>query len=151
MGSVAPSLTPFAPELAARFPACIPWTGCSLPVSEDQPVVPQPRGMLPCLLLSCALKKVDKIFRKNLPGRRANLRSHLVRSKTRHLMVPCRHFRRVHLFAIVGVARQAPLSMGFSRQESWSCCHALLQGLPHPGMEPASLKSPALAGGFFTI
>ena len=23
--------------------------------------------------------------------------------------------------------------------------------LPDPGMEPASLKSPALAGGFFTI
>ena len=30
-------------------------------------------------------------------------------------------------------------------------CHALLQGdLPHPGIEPASLMSPALAGGFFT-
>ena len=26
-------------------------------------------------------------------------------------------------------ARQAPLSMGFSRQEHWSGCHALLQGI----------------------
>ena len=30
-------------------------------------------------------------------------------------------------------------------------CHALLQGnLPNPGLEPMSLKSPALAGGFLT-
>ena len=27
------------------------------------------------------------------------------------------------------VAHQAPLSMGFSRQEYWSRCHALLQGI----------------------
>ena len=27
------------------------------------------------------------------------------------------------------VARQAPLSMGFSRQEYWSGCHARLQGV----------------------
>ena len=45
------------------------------------------------------------------------------------------------------VAHQAPLSLGFSRQEYWS-------GLPHPspgdppdpGIEPTSLMSPALAG-----
>ena len=48
------------------------------------------------------------------------------------------------------VARQAPLSMGFSRQEHWSGCHFLLQDLPNPGIEPASLTSPALAGRFFT-
>ena len=49
------------------------------------------------------------------------------------------------------VALQPPLSMGFSRQDYWS-------GLPcpppedpnDPGMEPVSLLSPALAGGFFT-
>ena len=47
-----------------------------------------------------------------------------------------------------GLAHQAPLSMGFPRQEYWS-------GLPfpspgdilNPGIKPAS---PALAGGFFT-
>ena len=45
------------------------------------------------------------------------------------------------------VALQAPLSMGFSRQEYWSDCHTLLQGgLPDPGIEPTSHKSPALAG-----
>ena len=49
------------------------------------------------------------------------------------------------------VARQTPLSMGFSRQEYWSGLPFLSPGdLPYPGIEPGSLTSPALAGGFFT-
>ena len=41
--------------------------------------------------------------------------------------------------------------MGFSRQEYWSGLPCPLPGdLPNPGIEPASLMSPALAGGFFT-
>ena len=49
------------------------------------------------------------------------------------------------------VARQGPLSVGFSRQEFWSGLPFPSQGdLPKPGTEPASLASPALAGGFFT-
>ena len=47
------------------------------------------------------------------------------------------------------VARQAPLSMGFPRQEYWSEFPFPSPGeLPDPGIEP---PSPALAGGFFTI
>ena len=62
-------------------------------------------------------------------------------------MVSC-----VQLFATLWtVALQAPLSMGFPRQENWN-------GLPFPppedlsdpGIEPVSPVSPALAGGFFT-
>ena len=71
-----------------------------------------------------------------------------------HLIEPCvlSRFSRVQLFAFPWtVAHQALLSMGFSRQEHWS-------GLPCPppgdrpdsGIEPISLLSPALAGGFFT-
>ena len=46
------------------------------------------------------------------------------------------------------VARQAPLFMGFSRQEYWSELPFLPPGdLPDPGIKPTSL---ALAGGFFT-
>ena len=42
--------------------------------------------------------------------------------------------------------------MGFSRQEYWVGCHALLQrNLPDLVTEPGSLMSPALAGRFFTI
>ena len=49
------------------------------------------------------------------------------------------------------VALQAPLSMGFPRQEFWSGLPFRPPGdLPRPGMEAASLASPALEGGFFT-
>ena len=49
------------------------------------------------------------------------------------------------------VARQAPLSTGFSRQDSWSGLPFPSPGdLPDPGIEPTSPVSPALAGGFFT-
>ena len=49
------------------------------------------------------------------------------------------------------VAHQTTLSVGFSRQESWSGLPCPPPGnLPDPGMEPESLMSPALAGGFFT-
>ena len=49
------------------------------------------------------------------------------------------------------VACQAPLSMDFSRQEYWSGLPFPSPGnLSEPGIEPASLKSPALAGEFFT-
>ena len=59
---------------------------------------------------------------------------------------------RYPTLSILGtIACHVPLSMGFSRQESWS-------GLPFPPPrdvpkswnEPLSLLSPALAGGFFT-
>ena len=58
----------------------------------------------------------------------------------------------VRLFATPwSVARQAPLSMGLSRQEYWSGLPFHTQeDLPHPGIEPATLTSPALAGRFFT-
>ena len=48
------------------------------------------------------------------------------------------------------VAHQAPLSV-FPRQEYWSGLPFSPPGdLPDPGIEPVSLMSPALAGGFFT-
>ena len=61
-------------------------------------------------------------------------------------------FIQVQLFAVPWtVAHQAPLSMGFSRQEYWSglpCPPP--RDLPNSGIEPLSLMSPALAGRFFT-
>ena len=61
-------------------------------------------------------------------------------------------FSHVRLFETLWIiAYQAPLSMGFSRQECWSGLSCPPPGdLPNPGMEPTSLKSPALAGKFFT-
>ena len=61
-------------------------------------------------------------------------------------------FSHVWIFATPWtVARQAPLSMGFSRQVYWNglpCPPP--RDLPDPGIKPASLMSPAMAGGFFT-
>ena len=46
---------------------------------------------------------------------------------------------------------QAPVSLGFSRQQHGSGWpHPPPGGLPAPGVEPVSLRSPALASGFFT-
>jgi len=61
-------------------------------------------------------------------------------------------FSRVQLFATLWTrACQAPLSMGFSRQEYWSGLPCPPPGdLPNPGIEPKSLMSPALTGRFFT-
>ena len=47
--------------------------------------------------------------------------------------------------------RQASLSMGFSSQEYWSGLQCPPPGhVPNPGIKPVSLRSPALAGRFFT-
>ena len=58
------------------------------------------------------------------------------------------HVSHVRLFETLGiVALQAPLSMEFF----WSGLPCPPSGdLPGPGIEPVSLVSPALAGGFFT-
>ena len=63
------------------------------------------------------------------------------------------HFSHVLLFVTLWtVARQVPLSMGFSRQEFWSGLPCPPPGdLPKPGIKPASLTSPTLARRFFTI
>ena len=62
------------------------------------------------------------------------------------------HFSRVGLLVTLRtVACQDPLSVGFFRQEYWSGlpCHPP-GDLPDPGIQPMSLMSPALTGGFFT-
>ena len=61
-------------------------------------------------------------------------------------------FSHVRFFVTLWtVAWQALLSLGFSRHECWSELLCPPPGnLPHPGREPISLMSPALAGGFFT-
>ena len=58
------------------------------------------------------------------------------------------HFSPVQLFVTLWiVAHQAPLSMGFSRQEYWSGLPFPPPGdLPDPGIRPAFPASPALAG-----
>ena len=65
-----------------------------------------------------------------------------------HSCMHAQSLSHVRLFATPWtVAHQAPLSMGFFQQESWSGLPFPSPGdLPHPGIEPLSPVSPALAG-----
>ena len=65
-------------------------------------------------------------------------------------MLSC--FSHVHRFVILWiVAHQAPLSMGFSRQEYWSGLSFPSPGdLPNPRIKRTSLMSSALIGRFLT-
>ena len=60
-------------------------------------------------------------------------------------------FSYVQLFATLWtIARQASLSMEFSRQECWSGLPFLSPGdLPDPGIEPVSPTAPTLTARFF--
>ena len=70
---------------------------------------------------------------------------------TKHVLCCALSLSCVRLFVTPWtVAHQAPLSV-FPRQEYWSGLPFSPPGdLPDPGIEPVSLMSPALAGGFFT-
>ena len=69
---------------------------------------------------------------------------------TEHAAAAVPWLSRIRLFVTPWtVANQAPLSMGFPRQEYWGGVPFPSPGnFPDPGIEP---MSPALAGGFFTI
>ena len=91
------------------------------------------------------------VSRKNLRGGSPML---FVIYKIFYLPVCARvlsRFSCVQLFATLWtVAHQAPLSMGFFRQEYWSGLPCPPPGdLPNPGIEPTVLMSPALAGRSF--
>ena len=68
-----------------------------------------------------------------------------------HTCAMLSHFSHVQLCATLSTtACQAPVSMGFSRQESWRMLPCLPLGdLTNAGTEPTSLMSPQRAGSFF--
>ena len=68
------------------------------------------------------------------------------------LCVHAQLFSHVWIFATSRtVVRQAPLSMGFSKQECWSGFPLPPPGdLPNPQIKSKSPVAPALVGGFFT-
>ena len=95
------------------------------------------------------------IFQKKtyiLGCRKGNkLKNKLPKKKSRAFKCPVpaymlSHFSRVRFFATPWtVARQAPLSVEFSRQECWSGLPFLPPGhLPDPGIKPAAPEIPAL-------
>ena len=93
--------------------------------------------------------------------RRVGVQKSMKQSHTRQLANSCAsghtqqvlsHFSHIQLFATLWtVTHQDSPSMEFSRQEYWSgfpCPPP--EDLPDPGIEPPSLRSLALVGGFFT-
>ena len=63
----------------------------------------------------------------------------------------CTFGRVQHFVTLWTVAHQAPLSMGFSKQEYWVRCRLPTpRDLPDPGTELMSLVCSALAGRLFT-
>ena len=64
------------------------------------------------------------------------------------LTISCVHTQSLQsCLTLWTVAHEAPLSMGFSRQEYWSGLLCPPPGdLPNPGIKPTSPTSPALAG-----
>ena len=77
------------------------------------------------------------------------LETHLVSKLCLKEKVKVKSLGRIQLFATPwSVAHQAPLSMGFPRQDYWSELPFPFPGhLPNPGIK---LTSPALAGRFLT-
>ena len=75
-----------------------------------------------------------------------------IHNNINNVMCVCRVPSCVQLFATTGTgAHQAPLSMGFSRQEYWSGLPFLFPGdLPNPRIELMSPASPELTGRCFT-
>ena len=71
---------------------------------------------------------------------------------TNWLLLLLSHFSHVQLCATPWTsACPDTLSVEFSRQEHWSGLpYPFPEELPYPGIEPMSLKSPALEGGLFT-
>ena len=141
-----------------------PAQACRVQVTENLNTHWNTHVLFPALLISyLVLNKLRKV---------GDLSKRLLSCSLTTLLTPCRptmHHRRLGSWAsgptqmravtsVVSnsatpwtVACQAPLSMGFSRQEYWSGlpCPSP-RDLPNPGIEPASLGSPALAGEFFT-
>ena len=87
------------------------------------------------------------------PPRKPRLWFQILAQTINNLYVCAQLLSCVQLFMIPWtVAHQAPLPMGFPRQEYWSGLPFPLSGdLSIPGIKPTSPASPALAGGYFTI
>ena len=95
---------------------------------------------LPCVISKLwVLRNVPPLSQKpfevlNLPHQPLYWR------QARYVYVRAQCFSRIQLFVTPWtIARQTPLSMGFSRQEYWSGLPFPPTGdLPHPGMEPTA-------------
>ena len=121
--------------------------GSEVKVAQSCPTLCNPmdytvHGILQARILEWVVFPFSRVSNPGLPHCRQIL----------YYLLLLSHFSHVWLFTTLWtVARQAPVSVGFSRQEYWSGLPCPFPGdLPDLGIEPTSLRSPALAGGFYT-
>ena len=118
------------------------WSGLPFSTPGDLPTP----GIEPASLASPAL--ADGFFTTMPPGKPQVLITYLFYICA--CVLSCFSYVRLTVTPWT-VAHQTALSKGFSRQEYWSVLLFPSPGdLPNPGIETASLASPALAGRFFT-
>ena len=119
--------------------------GLSLPVWNPSTSADQLGTLSLTLCLSLLIRKMGLIKIAVLEIIDSINNSQLLKST---IVATVCYFSCVQCFATLWtVACQAPLSMGFSKQEYWSRLPWPTPGdLPDPGIKPASLRSPTLAG-----
>ena len=112
-----------------------------------------PEGMHPCHVWCSLFWQDIKLLKRCFSGAFLSyLRGRLPGCSPRVRACMLNRFSHVwHFVTLWTVAHQAPLSVGFSRQEYWSGLLCPPPGdLPDSGVETKSLLSPALASRFFT-
>ena len=134
----------FLPVRGEREWFCLPCTFCREP--------PEVCPALPVEVALLYIYNATEVFVEHwilfMSWRKRNT---VIRLESRDSTVRAKSFQSCLTVTLCTVAHQASLLMGFSRQEY---CSGLPcpppEDLPHPRIEPVSLTSPALAGGFFT-
>ena len=133
-----------------------------IPKNQSSEALPHSTVLLPWSLILGKLMEMELVSRGLWNWRQQEtsgaqlinidefLQSRTWETATSAWMLNC--FSRVRLWGILWtVTWQVPLSMGLSKQEYWSRLPCPLPGdRLNPGIEPASLLSPALAGRFLT-
>ena len=121
-------------------------------IQQPVPILPPPRTLAESLRMSLGPTSLPHSFALHILFTvcisNCQIRNYLV--IVHAYVLSC--FSCVLLLATLwAIDPQALLSLGFSRQEYWSGLPCPPSGdLPDSGIEPTSLMSPALAGGFFT-
>ena len=157
--SAAPQAAPhllFCPAPSHSLSSPEAWHAQPLPTGLQTPCRPSVLCGNPTFLLSLSSLTLLNIFHTFIlfssyqhPSHQLTFSRCLCFSFYLGNVVVVQSLSHILLFAIPWtVACQAPLSMGFPRQEYWSGLSFPSPGdLPNSGIEPAS---PGLAGGFFT-
>ena len=149
--SIFPSIRVFSNEsaLCIRWPKCWSLSFNTSPSSEYSELISFRMDWFDLLAVQGTLKSLLQHHSSEASLLRCSVISHRALWSIHACVLSS--FSPVRLFATPWtVARRAPLSVGFSRQERWNGLPCTPLGeIPESETGPASLISPALAGRFF--